>query len=223
MIFLALFPKNSLGIDLRAQLAQKFTQSVSRDSPLPMNALPYCIFDDPADAISHLRRASPTLSAAEIADICAFLRTCAVKTYVIAQILDRKDYEVRHYVRVGLRLNPDVKPLLHRASLSFGHARVLASYPPQEQEALARKAIALKWSVRELEAKRSDAERLSHADRAYYDQLAERISEQTGYPTTLLPDAANKYAGSMVLRYSSLDEFEGLCKRMRINLSDFDN
>lgn len=185
-----------------------------------MTALPYCSHQSAPAALRALAEDGATLSNAELADFCAFLRLEKIKPELIAQAIGRRDYEVRHLIRVGLRLDSSVKSLLHRGSLTLGHARVIASYPQAQQEQLARDTLYRKWSVRELEDQRRGIHRSSTLDHAYYGRLANKMSDIIGYSTAISPDRDNSSSGTLSFRYNSLEEFEGLCKRMRIDLSD---
>lgn len=186
-----------------------------------MSDLIYCSYVDAEAALQALTEQAAVLSVAQLADICAFLRDEGVAAAVLRRTLGRRDYEIRHLVRVGRRLHPALKPLLHRGQLSLGHARAIAGHPAERQEEIGRDAVRRKLSVRALEDRRRSAgKQLSEDDRAYYERLSALVSEQLRHPVSIAPDPADKYAGNLTIRYNGLADFDAVCSRLGIDLSE---
>jgi hypothetical protein len=93
--------------------------------------------------------------------------------------------------------------------------------PSSQQENEARTALMMHTSVHKLRRKLADKEAYcDEQTRRYFNRLADIMTEQTGILTKIKPNKNNKHAGEVTLRYSSLSEFEGICQRMRIDLSE---
>ena len=179
----------------------------------------YCVSDNPAHAVAQLQ--SGTLSHAQIADTLHFLKTSGYSTDQLASIMACKDYVIRHYTRVAQKLDDEVKRLLHRDSLSFAHARTIASLPPSDQEDLARSAIASGISVAKMR-KRLDEEGQGDDEDfiKYFDRLSGKLAEQTGLMLSVKPDRQNRHAGTVLIRYTDLRDFDAICSRLDVDLSE---
>jgi hypothetical protein len=186
-----------------------------------MNDYPYCSALDADEGIQMLSNRERQLTPAQLVDLCAFVRDQGVRVAHLCQVLDCKNYQVSHWVRIGRRLHPEVKDLLHRGRISLGHCRVIANLPLVAQIEVARQAIVKKASVRDLEKQQSGTDtRLQAADIQYYARLSERMSEVIGHPIAIQPSADDKNSGVMSITYSDQDMFEAICDRLRINLQD---
>lgn len=183
---------------------------------------PYCRALDVREALTCLADEQGTLTPAEIADLCGFLKDEGVRSLDVCKILDCRDYVHSHYVRIARRLIPRAKDCLHKGLLSLGHARALARLPASRQSELVDRVVRGQLSVRDIEAiARGDDRRLTAADEAYYRRLSDYLSERCGHPITLLPDRDNARAGQITLRYETLDMLDAICALMRIDLQEF--
>ena len=111
-----------------------------------------------------------------------------------------------------------MQALLLAAKLDMGHARALLALPVAQQPGAAAKVVDQGLSVRE-------AERLVHATlhpgtrktarRADGDvaRLENELAETLGAPVRV--EATRKGAGRIVIRYSSLDQLDGILTKLR--------
>jgi hypothetical protein len=186
-----------------------------------MERFPHCPALDMDEGLDLLKHGHTTLSPAQLVDLCAFLRDCGVRARELARILDCPVYQISHHVRIGYRLHPEIKQLLHRGLLSLGHCRAIARLPGDRQVFAARTAIARKQSVRDLEKALGNTDsRLSQDDLQYYRNLGERIGEVIGHPVSIRPDPADRHAGSITIRYTDSAMFDAICDRLQVDLQD---
>ena len=120
-----------------------------------------------------------------------------------------------------LNLAPPVREMLAEGELEMGHARALLSLAPMEQEQAARQVVARGLSVRQTEALVRQrmkpptltplvATRRKDPDTA---RLEVELSERIGAPVTINFDG--KSVGTLVIRYGSIEELEGILKHLR--------
>ncbi len=120
-----------------------------------------------------------------------------------------------------LNLAAPVREMLAERELEMGHARALLSLAPLEQEQAARQVIGRGLSVRQTEAlvrQRSQprpltplpAARSKDPDTA---RLEVELSGRIGAPVTITFDG--KGAGTLVVRFNSVDELEGVLAHLR--------
>ena len=137
-----------------------------------------------------------------------------------AQAIGRSRSAVTNLLRLTQLAQP-VQALVLADKLDMGHARALLALPPAQQAIVAAKIAAEGLSVR-------DAERLAHAllhpekrkakrgsRRANGDlaRLETELAEALGASVRIEP--ARKGAGRLVIRYSSLDQLDGILKKLR--------
>jgi len=118
-----------------------------------------------------------------------------------------------------LELAPPVQELLREGKLDMGHARALLSLPALKQIELAREAVARELSVRQVEALVAGlAKRAAPGARAATDRdvarLEEELSGQLG-TTVKIQTGAKSGRGRLVIHYSTLDQLEGLLRKLR--------
>ena len=139
---------------------------------------------------------------------------------VAADAVGRSRVSVSNMLRL-LELNPSVRTLVEQGELNMGHARALLGLDAaaqaragaevvrrglsaRETEALVRRYKALDTGASEAAAAKADPD-----VRRLEDQLSTRISA----PVRIQHSA--KGTGSLTIRYSSLDELEGILERIR--------
>jgi ParB family chromosome partitioning protein len=138
-----------------------------------------------------------------------------------AQAVGRSRSAISNLLRLTQLAQP-VQALVLAGKLDMGHARALAALAPGQQAIVAAKIAAEELSVRE-------AERLAHAalhpekrnakrkSRRGIDsdvlRLETEIAEALGASVRIEP--GRKGAGRLVIRYSSLDQLDGILKRLR--------
>lgn len=127
-----------------------------------------------------------------------------------------------------LRLPEKVQAMVIEGQLSMGHARALLSLPSgAEMTELAREIVARKLSVRAAEAavrKRLKGEEDDDADDDVSDEirrhriivrdLEDRLRQRLGLPVSLKTGDNPRGPGRLEMRYSNLDELNGLLNRL---------
>ena len=137
----------------------------------------------------------------------------------VAGAIGRSRASVTNLLRL-LDLAPPVQAMLQDGKIDMGHARALLALSRPRQVEVAEQVHARGLSVRETErlvqqatvmpaTKRSAAASLDADGR----RLQEELAESLGATVHLKPRGASK--GSVVIDYSSLDELQGLVKRLK--------
>ena len=118
-----------------------------------------------------------------------------------------------------IALPEEIKTLLSHGDLEMGHARALLGLPLEQQVEGARHVVARGLTVRQTEAlvrqwlnsKDKPAEK-AKAD-PDINRLEQRLAEKLGAPVQIKHGAKGK--GQLVIRYSSLDELQGVLAHIR--------
>lgn len=117
-----------------------------------------------------------------------------------------------------ISLEPEVKTLLEHRDLDMGHARCLLGLPADLQISTAREVVTRDLSVRQTEAfvrrlqKPKEEKKKPGLDpdiRRLQDELAQKL----GTSVTIQHSAGGK--GKLVLKYSSLDELDGILAHLQ--------
>lgn len=152
--------------------------------------------------------------------------SCIARAQAAAALLEGGERRGAFFERAGLsrtRLAHLVKLLtlpaaviafLEKGALSQGHGELLAALPATRAEELARSAIAHGWSVRELERRVKGKAGANDADTAWLQRL---IEDHFACPVELVYDG-QKAAGALTLRFSSLDELDGLLAKCGVRV-----
>jgi len=118
-----------------------------------------------------------------------------------------------------LELDPKVRALVDDRKLDMGHARALLALSGSDQVAAARQVVNLDLSVRQTEAlvkrlKAGGPERKPAARKdPDIERLEQELTESLCAPVSLKHSAGGK--GQMTIRYTSLDELDGIIERLR--------
>lgn len=131
----------------------------------------------------------------------------------IREALDiRQVYTVTHLLRVSKALTGEEMDLWYRNPLriTLGHLRAIAKFPQRKREPLIRKLLTTKIPVHQFEALARGEDETQDID---VQNLAEKISEATGRPTTVRFNK-EKQAGTLTLTFFDLDDFDALCKML---------
>jgi len=133
----------------------------------------------------------------------------------IAENIGRSRSAVTNLLRL-LGLNSKARRLLEEGKLEMGHARALLALSGGEQDAAAAEVVNKGYSVRQTEAlvKRPAGKSGKDAPRIHPDvrRLQDELSEKLGTQVTIV-DRGGK--GKLVIDYHSLDELQGVLKRIR--------
>ncbi len=130
----------------------------------------------------------------------------------VAESIGRSRSTVTNYLRL-LELHPDVQKMLGGRQLEMGHARAILALPESKQLDCAHQVIKKGLSVRATEAlvrklqsnkKDKTREEIDPNIRKLQDELSERL----GAEVTIKHDS--KGHGELKIRYSSLDELDGI-------------
>lgn len=122
-----------------------------------------------------------------------------------------------------LKLSAQVQSLLMNEKLDMGHARALVPLAAEDQVSLATQAVAKGWSVREMErevaallaekgeTKKKTARKLPKKTRDII-HIEESLSDSFGTEVKLAAETREK--GRIVIRYTSLEQLNGLLERL---------
>lgn len=136
----------------------------------------------------------------------------------VADAVGKSRTAVSNILRL-LNLCAEVRTMLERGDLEMGHARCLLSLAEDQQRLLARQIVAKGLSVRQAEALVRSAQEEQKEQKAParlsadIEKLQEGLSEHIGVPVLVQHGA--KGAGKLVLKYSSLDELDGILNHLK--------
>lgn len=140
----------------------------------------------------------------------------------VADAVGKSRTAVSNILRL-LNLCAEVRTMLERGDLEMGHARCLLSLAEDQQRLLARQIVAKGLSVRQAEALVRSAQEEQKQQKAPtrvsadIEKLQEGLSEHIGVPVQVQHGA--KGAGKLVLKYSSLDELDGILNHLNYQSS----
>lgn len=140
----------------------------------------------------------------------------------VADALGKSRVAVTNLLRL-LNLAPAVRDMLEQGAIEMGHARALLTLDPTDQERLANDIATRQLSVRQAEAlvrqlqtraeRRLEPAVAGARKDADTRRLERELSERVGAPVSISHGTAGK--GQVVIRYSSLDELDGILKHIR--------
>jgi len=136
----------------------------------------------------------------------------------VAANVGRSRTSVTNLLRLR-ELEPKVRELVDQRRLDMGHARALLALSGTDQVAAARQVVNLDLSVRQTEAlvKRLKSGQPAKKSQAQKDPDIERLEREL--TETLCAPVTVKHSGSgkgqVTIRYTSLDELDGLLERFR--------
>jgi ParB family chromosome partitioning protein len=138
----------------------------------------------------------------------------------VAETVGKSRTTVTNLLRL-LQLEGEVRELLEQGALEMGHARALLTLDARDQLRIARTVVDKGLSVRQTEGlargvgepARPAAPKAAAANDPDTERLERRLSEQVGAPVSIKRGSGG--AGQLVIRYSSLDELEGILAHIR--------
>ncbi|WP_323846143.1 ParB/RepB/Spo0J family partition protein [Microbulbifer magnicolonia] len=132
----------------------------------------------------------------------------------VADAVGKSRTAVTNLLRL-LSLTDEVRTFLERGDLELGHAKALLGLAGESQRAAARQVVERGLTVRQTEAlvRRLQQQALHPAPAKPKEdpnirRLTERLAEKIGVPVHI--DHSDKGVGRLVLKYSSLDELDGI-------------
>jgi ParB family transcriptional regulator, chromosome partitioning protein len=135
----------------------------------------------------------------------------------IAKMVGKSRSHIANIMRL-LDLDNDVQDALIQNELSFGHAKILITLPPQHQRDISQKVIKNQWTVRKLEAYIKKFKQGGNFTDSKKDKDVERlenlISMQFGAQTEIETGEGN--GGWLKLRYFDNDTLAGLLEKIGI-------
>ena len=136
----------------------------------------------------------------------------------VATSIGRSRTAVTNLLRL-LSLNPKVRDHLENGEIDMGHARALLSLADTQQISIANVIISRSLSVRETEKKvrqlqnATPRSRISHLTKdSDLLRLESELSEKLAARVTIMQ---GRKKGKLVIEYHSLDELDGILKRIR--------
>jgi len=136
----------------------------------------------------------------------------------VADAVGKSRVTISNLLRL-IALPDEIKTLLSHGDLEMGHARALLGLPGERQVEGARHVVARGLTVRQTEALvrqwLNGKEAPKEAPKADPDisRLEQRLAERLGSPVQIRHGAKGK--GQLVIRYSSLDELQGVLAHIR--------
>lgn len=139
----------------------------------------------------------------------------------LADTIGKSRATVTNMLRL-LKLSGEVREMLDRGDLEMGHARALLTLAQADQLAIAREVVEKGLSVRQAEALARRAAEPPVAKRSGKassevdgdtQALERRLSDQVGAPVSIRHGARGR--GQLVIRYSSLDELDGILAHIK--------
>jgi len=138
----------------------------------------------------------------------------------VAKAVGRSRSTVTNLLRLTTLAKP-VQDYLYQGALEMGHARALLGLPVAQQGGAAARVVENGLSVRETERlvhqlQNAPKRSARSAQRGGYDadtaRLENDLAERLGAPVHIEP--GRKGAGRIVIRYSSLEELDGIVARV---------
>jgi ParB family chromosome partitioning protein len=136
----------------------------------------------------------------------------------VADAVGKSRAQVANLLRL-LALDPEVQTLLERGDLDMGHARALLALSGAKQRRAAHEVVNKDLTVRDTEAlvkRLAQGEPKKSADAAPSPDVARletRLGELLGAPVRIQHGRGGK--GRLTIRYSSLDELDGILEHIR--------
>ncbi|CAA0116704.1 putative chromosome-partitioning protein ParB [BD1-7 clade bacterium] len=136
----------------------------------------------------------------------------------VADAVGKSRSAVTNLLRL-MSLRDDVRRMLEHGDLEMGHARALLALPKEQQSAAASTVVGKGLSVRQTESLvrklLQDAEEVVEKTEPDADirHLEQELSEKLGSPVAVQHSAKGK--GRLVIKYSSLDELDGVLSHLR--------
>ena len=136
----------------------------------------------------------------------------------VADAVGKSRVTITNLLRL-IALPEEIKTLLAHGDLEMGHARALLGLPLEQQVEGARHVVARGLTVRQTEAlvRKWLNSKDKPAEKAKADpdinRLEQRLAEKLGAPVQIKHGAKGK--GQLVIRYSSLDELQGVLAHIR--------
>jgi len=117
-----------------------------------------------------------------------------------------------------LQLAKPAQDLLMAGDIEMGHARAVLAAPKSEQGRLAAEAADKGWSVRETERRvahelKPPAHKSTAVKSRDIERLEEELADRLGAVVNV--NANRKGAGALTIRFSSLDQLDGILRKLR--------
>lgn len=191
----------------------------------------------PALAAADAKTLATTRDPAELVKRVGYHRRRGIPTRSLAIALKMSESDVRHLLRLESRLTPRSLACLSDGTMTLRQARIVAALDGRDQELIAR--LCRKQPIRAVEEmvkliRQGELTVAESADptpelpgetptqwRDHYANIETQVGEQAGYPCQIRTDAGNERAGHLLLRFTSLDELEGILARLRVRTGGY--
>lgn len=137
----------------------------------------------------------------------------------VADVVGKSRTAITNMLRL-MSLHKDVKRLLENGDLEMGHARALLTLNDERQIDAAKQVVDQGLSVRQTEAlarsiqaPKAETKKLAIEVDPNIRRLQDDLSEKLGVPVAF--KHGGKGAGSLTLKYNSLDELEGILAHIK--------
>ena len=136
----------------------------------------------------------------------------------VADAVGKSRVTISNLLRL-IALPEEIKTLLSHGDLEMGHARALLGLPADQQVEGARHVVARGLTVRQTEAlvrqwlSKPESTKTEPKSDPDIVRLEQRLAERLGSPVQIKHGEKGK--GQLVIRYSSLDELQGVLAHIR--------
>lgn len=136
----------------------------------------------------------------------------------VADAVGKSRTTVTNLLRL-MSLREDVRKMLEHGDIEMGHARAILGLAPQLQSQAANTVVSKGLSVRQTEAlvrkmqEDTDTTKVKAEPNNDIKSLEDELSQKIGSPVEIQHGAKGK--GKLVIKYSSLDELDGLLAHLR--------
>ena len=138
----------------------------------------------------------------------------------VAQAVGKSRSTIANLLRL-MTLKDDVRTMLEHGDLEMGHARAILGLPLQLQSMAAKNVVSKGLSVRQTESlvrklhetQQEQHQQTKHEPDADIRQLEEELSQKLGTQINVQHGAKGK--GRLIIKYSSLDELDGIIAHLR--------
>ena len=137
----------------------------------------------------------------------------------VADAVGKSRTTVTNLLRL-MSLKEDVRKMLEHGDIEMGHARAILGLPENQQSMAAKTVVAKGMTVRQTESlvrklQEDSSRKLTQKTEPSQDIkiLEEELSAKMGCPVTVQHEAKGK--GKVIIKYSNLDELDGLLVHLR--------
>lgn len=160
-----------------------------------------------------------------VADRCKCVLALELNSREISKKTGINETQVRHMALVARKLSADAMARFENGNFDLGHARVIATFPVDEQAEFADRLTAGKWSVKKAKEKAAEGHSIKNAEEqgvapTHFLALEEKLAEILGHRITIKPSGTKGEGGMVCIHYSNNEMFDSIFERLGIDLAE---